>query len=392
MSAPLLRVGIAGAGLRARSWAIALGTDPRATLVAVQDPDVATREQFAREFEVGRICRSYAELLDHVDVVILVSPMPHHTPQACMALERDVHVLSEVPAVVNMEQANELLGAVRRSAAKYGMAENFAYRLPNLIVRELVRAGELGELYYGEADHIADFKGRHTHPDGTPKWTMQWWVGRDGNTYPTHSLGPLLQWFDDRIVAVSCVGSGRNEVPEQELQDITVLLGRTVHGSLLTHRLSWSATRPWLADRYALQGTNGAYDAGDPLRGVQPAVHIRGTTPELTWQPLESLMSRFLPDRYREGATTPLYPAVDAFQSQAPPADARLLTDYLDSVIDDRPFEFDIHAALDMTLPGLMSEASIAQGGAWVHVPNPRLFTAGMGVDATTTSPRRKGS
>jgi predicted dehydrogenase len=387
MTGQKLRVGITGTGLRGRSWAVALRGEPRTELVAVHDPDQGARKQFAQEYGVERDCATYDELLGYVDLVILVSPMPYHAPQACAALARNVHVLSEVPAVVSHEQSQDLLAAVRRSDARYGMAENFAYRLPNLIVRELVRAGELGSLYYGEADHVADLKGRHTNADGTPKWTRHWWVGRDGNTYPTHSLGPLLQWFGDRITSVSCVGSGRHEVPEQELQDMTVLLARTVRGALLTLRFSWSATRPWLADRYAVQGTNGVYDAGDPLRGVQPAVHIRGETPPLGWQPLESLMDRFLPARHRQGATPPLYPVDDPFQSQFPPADQRLLEDFVDAVLEDRPFDFDIYAALDITLPGLLAEGSIAQGGAWVHVPNPRFFTAGIGTEPGREAP-----
>lgn len=379
-----LRVGIAGVGWRAGAFATAVRADARARLVAVQDPVRDARERFAAEHEVEIACARFDELVEHVDLVILVTPLPYHAPQACHALEHDVHVLSEVPAVVSREQAHALLGAVRASKARYGLAENYCYMTRHLIARELVRAGELGELYYGESDHLADFKSRVRNADGTPHWSYHWWVGRDGNTYPTHSLGPLLQLFDDRVAAVSCVGSGHHEAPEHELQDTTVLLARTAKGALLRLRFSWLSSRPTQSS-YGVQGTRGALDLGDPLRGVQPSVYLHGRTAPETWEPLELLASR-LPARYA-GATGPLYADQDAFEALFGSADAWLVRDFLDAIFDDRTFELDVYAALDMTLPGLAAEVSVAQNGDWVHVPNPRLFSAGIGVDGGREAP-----
>jgi hypothetical protein len=54
---------------------------------------------------------------------------------------------------------------------------------------------------------------------------------------------------------------------------------------------------------------------------------------------------------------------------------------------EDSTPEIDAYHALDMTLPGLLSEQSINQGGAWIHVPNPRYLTSGIGVDPSRESP-----
>jgi hypothetical protein len=40
-----------------------------------------------------------------------------------------------------------------------------------------------------------------------------------------------------------------------------------------------------------------------------------------------------------------------------------------------------------MTLPGLVSEQSIAQGGAWLAVPDPRFWTAGLDVEPGKEAP-----
>jgi hypothetical protein len=40
-----------------------------------------------------------------------------------------------------------------------------------------------------------------------------------------------------------------------------------------------------------------------------------------------------------------------------------------------------------MSLPGVVSETSHQQGGAWCAVPDPRRFTAGIGVEPGSESP-----
>ena len=47
----------------------------------------------------------------------------------------------------------------------------------------------------------------------------------------------------------------------------------------------------------------------------------------------------------------------------------------------------DIYAALNMTLPGIISEQSIASGGAWLSVPDPKTMTAGIGVNPGKEAP-----
>ncbi|HWE63440.1 MAG TPA: Gfo/Idh/MocA family oxidoreductase [Chloroflexota bacterium] len=144
-----VRLGIAGAPRGTRFLAGMQATD-LARLVAVYDPSAEARERFRRETGVEHVCGSYAQLLDLVDAVIVSSPQQYHVPQAALALQAGVHVLSEVPAAVSMEQAAELLSAVRRSSAVYMLAENYCYTRANLIVRGMVQAGLFGDIYFAE--------------------------------------------------------------------------------------------------------------------------------------------------------------------------------------------------------------------------------------------------
>ena len=376
MTSTPLRVGIVGA-VRGGGFVFGLQAEAgRATLHAVYDPSQEARERFATEHGVDLVCTSFEQLLDNVDLVILSSPQHHHTPQALAALERGIHVLSEVPAAVSMEQANQLVAAVRASTAKYMMAENYIYLRENLIVGGLVSEGLLGDLYYGEGEYLHEMKSWHTNAAGDPTWRYHWQVGRDGVTYPTHSLGPLLEWFDDRVVSVSCVGTGRHTDPEHELQDTTLLLARTQQGRLLKLRFDLLSNRPDLHAYYAVQGTEGAYEAARSERS-EAIVHIKGRSEVNTWEPLEAY-SEFLPGRYRNP------PESDAGHWGS---DVWPIRDFIEAILTDTTPRVDIYRSLDMTLPGLMSEQSINQSGAWIHVPNPRFFTGGIGVEPSREAP-----
>ena len=72
------------------------------------------------------------------------------------------------------------------------MAENYCYTRESALVKALAGAGLFGETYYGEGAYVHELKELH---EATP-WRRFWQVGVDGNTYPTHSLGPVLSWMD----------------------------------------------------------------------------------------------------------------------------------------------------------------------------------------------------
>lgn len=76
--------------------------------------------------------------------MVLGTPQNLHAAQAGVALARHLHVLSEVPAAISLEQA------CRASRGLYMMAENYVYQKQNALVRELGRQDLFGEVYYAE--------------------------------------------------------------------------------------------------------------------------------------------------------------------------------------------------------------------------------------------------
>lgn len=371
-----LRLGIAGAP-RGASYLAGLRAAEGAQLVAVYDPVAEARERFRSETGIEIVCEQYAQLLEHVDAVVVASPQQYHVPQAVQALDAGIHVLSEVPAAVSMEQAYALLAAARHSDAVYMLSENYCYKRNNLIVGAMVRAGIFGDIYFAEGEYLHEMKQWHTGPSGRPNWRHYWQVGRDGLTYPTHSLGPVLQWLDDRLVAISCVGTGRHTDPDHTIQDTVLLLGRTTRGALVKVRFDLLSNRPHLMDYYSLQGTAGAYEAAR-AQGEQARIYLQGSSPEGEWEPLEGYAERFLPDRYRDVLAGAGHGGADTWP----------IREFVEAIREGSPSPIDVYAALDMTLPGIISEHSIAQGGAWLAVPDPHYLTAGIGAEPGKGFPR----
>ncbi len=369
MNSDTIRFGIIGAVKRGSSFVRALQAHPAAELVALCDIQEELLEEAADDLGLSLTFTSDEEMLrsGEVDAVIVATPMPLHVPQSVMALDLGIHVLSEVPAGVSYEQCRELVRAAKTSAATYMMAENYTYMRPNVIVKEIARQGLFGEMYFAEGAYIHELKGLNE----ITTWRRRWQTGINGNTYPTHSLGPVLQWLDQRVTAVICVGSGHHYVDPRggryELEDTVETLCRLSGGGLARIRLDMLSDRPHNMTWYALQGTDGAYEAGRS-KGEEPQIWLRSRSPEeIAWEPLENLAEQFLPEYWRN-------PPEEALQAGHGGGDYWEIHDFVEAIANGTPPPIGIHEAMDMTLPGLASQESIAEGGQWVAVQDSRTW------------------
>ncbi|MBI3974406.1 MAG: Gfo/Idh/MocA family oxidoreductase [Chloroflexi bacterium] len=350
---------------------------PQCEIVAVCDPDPAMRQTLGDRAHVpdsGRFA-DYEDLLERArpDVVVIASPMPFHVPQAIQALDLGVHVLSEVTAAVDLEQCRQLVQAVRRSHAQYMMAENYCYRKPMVLVRALAERGLFGRCYFAEGEYIHDMKHRHHEPDGSLTWRAAWQVGQRGCTYGTHSLAPALECFgpEARVATVSCVGSGMHTDPEHPHDDTVLMLCQLNTGGLIKVRLDMMSNRPHNLTYYSLQGTKGGYEAprgfGDDHKiwlgeNVHPQP-LTASAPE--WRSLWDYAEDYLPAIWRD-------PPEEAVRAGHGGGDYFIVHDFVQAVLKGQRPPIDVYRAMDYTVPGLISEQSINQGGVPLPVPDLR--------------------
>ena len=149
-----------------------------------------------------------------------------------------------------------------------------------------------------------------------------------------------------------------------------------IRGALLKIRLDLLSNRPHLMDYYSLQGTLGAYESAR-VPGQGGWVYVDGKSSALTWEPIDNYIEAYLPERYRQPDQDAGHWGADTWPVRA----------FVEAIARDELPEIDVYAALDMTLPGLASEASFYQGSAWVAVPNPRTMDAGIGPEPGREAP-----
>ena len=140
------------------------------------------------------------------------------------------------------------------------MAENYTYRRENVLIRELVRRGLFGTPFYAEGEYLHELKQLN---EITP-WRRRWQTGIRGITYGTHSLGPVVEWLDDRVERVACEGSGSHyQDPRGNPyhDDTAVMLAKTSGGALIKIRVDMVSDRPHATTNYQLQGSDGAYES-----------------------------------------------------------------------------------------------------------------------------------
>ncbi len=363
-----LNLGIVGACGRGASFKSACDALGNVAVHAVCD--INTKELSAARERLGarEQYTDFSEMLDksRLDAVIIGTPMHFHVPQAVMALERNIHVLSEVTAGVSIAECQQLVAACKKSRGIYMMAENYTYMQQNVMVREMVRRGLFGKPYYAEGEYIHELKGLNE----ITEWRRKWQTGVNGVTYGTHSLGPILQWMpNDRVASVCGAGSGHHyndpRGNEYENEDSCLMLCKMASGSLVKIRLDMLSDRPHAMTNYQLQGTDACYESAR-AGGEKARIWLRDRCKGMhSWLDMETLKDEFLPDFWKENMER-------VKEDRHGGGDFFEILDFVDAIEGKRPNPIGIHEAMDMTLPGLVSQQSIAKGSAWLPVPDSR--------------------
>lgn len=367
-SGKAIKLGIVGACGRGKSFRRSCELIDGVEIHAVCDVNEEGLAQAKIDMAAKAAYSDYQKMLDSgdVDAVILGTPMQFHAPQATAALKAGVNVLCEVTAAVNIEEARELVLAAKTSSATYMMAENYTFTRPAMMVKEMVRRGLFGVPYYAEGEYLHELK----ELNEKTVWRRKWQTGVNGVTYGTHSLGPILQWMEgDRVTKVSCAGSGqRHKDPRgdaYENEASCVMMCKTQRDALIKIRVDMLSDRPHAMTNLRLQGEDGCYESSGGIG--KNSIWLKSFPKETSWKTLEDMGDEFIPKEW-------LTDYKNASEAGHGGGDYFELVAFRDAIWGRRPNPVDIHAAMDMTLPGLVSQQSILQDFAWLDVPDSRTW------------------
>lgn len=324
-----------------------------------------------------------------MDAICIATPAPLHAAQAIKALRAGKHVLSEVPAAYTLEEAFELVRTVEETGKIYMLAENYCFMRDVLMVQNMVDQGVFGELIYARGNYIHDIRSMLFTDDGDLTWRGKMRQTYAGNTYPTHSLGPVLRWLginrhdslattaswhSRTVAAARYARQHRPNRPEHggeaawKTPDTVTSMIRTASGALVESRIDWVSPCPHNMVQYELQGTKAAFSS--PLDPKQESmIWIEGRSPIATdgspeaWEPIFKYAEEFEHPLWRDHGR-------EAVRAGHRGGDYFVLREFLSAIEEGRRPLCDVYDAVTWSSIIPLSAASIASGNNAVDVPD----------------------
>jgi predicted dehydrogenase len=186
-------------------------------LAAIFDPDhrraESTREHYlALLKEAGQstdgvqveLCDTPEELISKVDMIDICSPARYHALYAVMALEKNVHVMTEKPMARTWWEARQVVEAARQSKALFQLNDDNLFIPRYRALRNVVDDGMIGEV-----QHIWITRGYHGPEDrGDWFWDPMENGGGAIMDYGSHAVSSVwfLAGYDKSPVEVRSLG------------------------------------------------------------------------------------------------------------------------------------------------------------------------------------------
>ncbi len=217
-------IGVVGLGYWGPNVARNVAAHPRAELAWLCDSDPDVLATAAIRNPQARTTESFADLLEDpdLDAVAIVTPVSTHYELAAAALEAGKHVLVEKPVAVSSLAVAELIKLAADRSLVLLPGHTFLYSPPVVKVKELLAAGELGEIYFVSLSRVN--LGLH-QPDVSVVWDLA-----------PHDLSILSYWLGGMPTEVaaftrSCV------LPDTP--DVAFINLRYETGTIAHLELSW---------------------------------------------------------------------------------------------------------------------------------------------------------
>lgn len=349
-----IRLGLIGYGFRGKGL-LGMGRSvERLETVAICDENPQSREKAKEVFSKARIHDNADEMLScgEIDAVLIETPPMTHARLAITALNNNVHVLSDVPAIHSLNEARPLWEAAQASRAIYMFGATANYLGFVQTCGDLIGKGLLGKPFYLEAEYIHDAR---EFFKATP-----WRIGYEPIRYCTHSLGPLLKWLNKELLSVACFDSGGHVDEEnQNAHDAMVAIFRTRSNEIVKLLVSFANSNSHGLHRYLCHGTRGAFECSWTLTGEKPKVSFYTKDIYGFDKPIELEIAS---ERPEVGTLENL--------SGHGTLDYATLVDFV-KAIDGGPCGLGIKEGLEMTLPGLFALESSQNGGRVTQIEYP---------------------
>ena len=333
-----------------------------------------------------------------LDGMYIATPWEWHHPMAIAAMKNGMHVGTEVPAALTINDCWDLVNVSERTGKLCMIMENVCYRRDVMAVLNMVQQGMFGELlhcqggYQHDLRHVKFNDGINPYGGGVEfgekgfseaKWRTQHSVDRNGDLYPTHGLGPVSTMLDinrgNRMVHLTStatqsrglhkyiVDQGGPDHPNADVDfkcgDIVTTVIKCANGQTIMLSHDTNNPRPYSLN-FRVQGTNGIWQ-----KDAQ-SIYIEGTSPEShRWENEDVYLNKYdhpLWKRFSDAENTISHTGHGGM-------DFFIVRAFIETLKGADPV-IDVYDAVSMSVICPLSEKSIRLGSTAVKIPD---FTRG---------------
>jgi predicted dehydrogenase len=295
-------IGIVGTGFARTTQLPAFRATPGARVVAIASGHRENAERVAREFDIPFVAEDWRAIVEHteVDLVCITTPPVTHQEMTLTALDFNKAVLCEKPTALNADEARAMLARAEEKNALALIDHELRFLRGRQIMRDLVRAGEIGRVRHAKFTFRADSR-------AVADRSWDWWSDERAGGGVLGAIGShavdALRWLLD------------TEVTRVSAQLATHVRARTDERTGTSKRVTTDDEANLLisfADGEFTQGTTGAIalsmvESGQPehrveLYGEQGALMIaepeelyRAQTGAHAWERVEVLPTELAP-------------------------------------------------------------------------------------------------
>jgi len=357
---------------RAKRWVEESG-QPTPTLYGKSDTDYV------------RMCEQ-----EDLDVVICATSWKWHAHICITAMKNDKHVVTEIPIILTIEEAWEVIETSEKTGkwATLALEQALVESSYAMAVLNMIQKGVLGDVIHCEGGYIHDLRMVKFSPTEEP-WRLQHSIDRNGNLYPGHPMNKLMAMTDinhgdrlDYIVSMSSGATALNEYTQKlygdkhpyatipmNQGDVNVSLLRTVKGKMIT--LNFDTNTPHPRGIYKVQGSKGSFMAAS---GLGSHIYVEGISPEShQWESAKKWIEEYQHPVVKNYNPPPRTQAIRGHgeRGMKTPLTWHLLVQALRT--GNTPF-FDVYDSVTSSAVSPLSEQSVAQKGQPIPFPD---FTKG---------------
>jgi len=267
-------IGVIGTGFMGKAHATAYravsGLFPgnlTPVLQAVADIDGRAAQAAAQQYGFQRALTNWRDLVADpaVEIVAITTPNTFHREMALAAITAGKHVHCEKPLAPSVAEALEMTAAAEASRVITQVGYNYIKNPLLSLAREMVAAGELGEVTSFRGLHAEDYM---SDPEVPYSWRLDPQggggaiadIGSHIISLARFLLGPITEVNADLATVVKSrpIAPGATERRRVEVDDIARLTVRFARGCGGSIEANWAATGRKMQLSFELTGTKGA--------------------------------------------------------------------------------------------------------------------------------------